>query len=778
MNRRVFALVWFAALLLFGARAPAALAQGAPPSNLTITGVVLDTSGGVAPGATVVLRSAGGRPRTEVTDATGRFTFSNVSQGVATLVVTLDAFAPREIEVQPGQGDIRVVLQPSPLTEQVTVEAVLQTRTATRTTTPLRDVPQAITTISKNQIADLSMQGLGDVVRYVPGAGMAQGEGNRDAVVLRGNTSTADFFVDGIRDDVQYFRDLYNVDRVEALKGPNAMIFGRGGVGGVINRVSKKADWTRVREVTVQAGTFANRRVAADLGDGMEGGLAYRVTGLFENSGSYRQGVSLEREGLNPSFGLSLGSHTTIRVAYEYFHDKRTADRGIPSLNGAPLHTDPDAFFGDAGESRSDARVNSVGVTAEHVFAGGAQIRNHTLVADYDKFYQNVFPGAVNATAMTVSISGYNNRTDRMNVFNQTDITASRVALGLTHRLLVGTELGRQATDNRRMTGYFTSVSATATSVAVPVGSPAISLPISFRPSATDADNSGAATVAAAYVQDQVRLGRHVEVVGGLRFDRFEVDVTNNRTGQQVGSSDNLVSPRVGLIIKPLEVVSVYTSYTLSYLPRAGEQLSSLSVTNQSLDPEVFRNYEVGAKWDVRPALSVTAAAYRLNRGNVSITDPADPTRTILVDGQRTKGVELGPSGTITPAWTVLGAYAYQDGEVTSRLSSTVLAGASLANLPEHSWSLWNRYDVSRVAGVGLGLIHRGAVFASTDNLVALPSFTRADAAVFLRFGRHLRAQANLENLLDTRYYASAHSNNNITPGSPRALRVGLTTLF
>ena len=299
-----------------------------------------------------------------------------------------------------------------------------------------------------------------------------------------------------------------------------------------------------------------------------------------------------------------------------------------------------------------------------------------------------------------------------------------------------------------------------------------------FSPSATDANNQGVATVAAAFVQDQVRLGRYVEAVAGLRYDRFGVNFLNNRTAARFRSDDNLVSPRVGLVIKPVEPVSVYSSYSLSYQPRAGEQLSSLTLTNQALDPEVFTNYEAGVKWDIRRSLSFSLAAYRVNRGNVAIADPADATATVLVDGQRSSGLEIGIAGQVTSAWSVLGGYAHQDGIITRTQSASVLAGSRLAQLPAHSYSIWNRYQVSPRVGAGVGLIHRGSIFASTDNAVLLPAFTRVDTALFVALAKRLRGQLNLENMLNVAYFSSAHSNNNIMPGSPRAIRVSLTTQF
>jgi catecholate siderophore receptor len=653
---------------------------------------------------------------------------------------------------------------------------VTGTETATRTYTPLRNVPQAITVVTRAMIADQSMQSLADVVRYVPGVGMAQGEGNRDAAVFRGNSSTGDFFVDGIRDDVQYFRDLYNVDRVEALKGPNAMIFGRGGAGGVINRTTRQANWTAAREATVQVGSFDNRRAMIDVGDRLGDRAAVRATGMYENSDSYRDGVGLERYGINPTVAFTLGSGTILRAGYERFHDERTADRGVSSWNGRPVETHPSTFFGNPDESVARATVDALTAGLEHRFTQRVSLRNRTRFASYDKFYQNVYAGGVvQPDGLSVPIAAYNNLTDRQNLFSQTDLNVFVTTGRFRHTLVLGSELGRQSTDNFRETGYFGS---DATTVLAPVANPQISDPVTFRQSETDADNHGVATVAALYAQDQVELSRHVQAVVGLRYDDFRVDFRNNRTGAAFETVDRLFSPRAGLIVKPVEAVSLYTSYSLAYVPRAGDQLASLTLSNEALEPEQFINYEVGAKWDVRPTLSFSSAVFRLDRTNVVVPDPVDPTRSLLVDGQRTKGIEVGASGTPAAAWHVMAAYSYQDGVITRTLSASALAGARLAQLPRHTFSIWNRVDFSRVWAAGLGIVRRGDMFASTDNAVTIPAFVRVDAAVFANLSSRVRAQVNLENLLNERYYASANNNFNITPGSPRAVRVTLTTRF
>ncbi len=314
--------------------------------------------------------------------------------------------------------------------------------------------------------------------------------------------------------------------------------------------------------------------------------------------------------------------------------------------------------------------------------------------------------------------------------------------------------------------------------MSAPLSSPTISLPVDFRQGATDADNDGVATVAALYAQDQVAITSKVHAVLGLRYDSFQVDFRNNRTASDFSSRDGLLSPRVGVIYKPMVPVSIYGSYSLSYLPRAGEQLSSLSLTNQALDPEEFRNYEIGAKWDVLPVLAFTTAVYQLDRGNVVVPDPVDPTRSMLVDAQRTRGLEVGLSGNPTRSWSLIGGYAYQNGEITQSISATAAAGAVLAQLPKHSFSIWNKYELAARWGVGVGVIHRTEMFTSTDNLVVLPGYTRLDGGLFMNVTEHVRAQINVENLLDEEYFLSAHSNTNITPGSPRAVRLTVTTRF
>jgi catecholate siderophore receptor len=662
--------------------------------------------------------------------------------------------------------------------KQVDVQAVWpgyltqSTSTATKTNTWLRDVPQSISVVPKKMIHDQAAQSLSDVVRYVPGILFAQGEGHRDAPVLRGNTSTSDFYVDGVKDDVQYFRDPYNAEQIEVIKGPNALMFGRGGTGGVINRVTKLANDHDGSGVNLSLGSWAGRRVDGDWNSAVDDQHAVRVTGVYEDSDSFRQEVGLQRWGLNPSLRFQLNDYSSVTLSYEHFEDERTVDRGIPSFQGRSINSNRTVFYGDPKRSFSDADIDSLSAALEHRFENAVLLRNRFRYADYTKFYQNVFPGSVNSTASQVQISAYNNLTERQNALNQTDVEWTLDTGAIQHQFLMGAEIGKQATDNVRKTGFFTSISPTTTSILVPLSAPTIDASLHFAPNASDADQSVDAFMASVYVQDQIKLSPQWLAVLGARYDRFSVDLENNRDQTRLKTTDTPVSPRVGLIYKPEEVLSIYTSYSSSYQPRAGEQLASLTPGNQALDPETFKNYELGAKWDISPSFAATLAWFRLDRGNVAVTDPSDVSRSILVDGQRVQGLELGFSGNLTDAWQVIGGYAYQNAEVTHTQSTSALEGAKLALVPEHSFSVWNRYDWSSNWGAGVGLIHRSKVFTTTDNLVSLPGFVRVDAALYHRLSEQTRIQLNIENIFDKKYDASAHNNNNISPGAPRSFRL------
>jgi catecholate siderophore receptor len=747
-----------------------------------IRGRVLDPNGAAVVGAKVVADAEGRGARLSTTTArNGEFSMP-VEPGEYTLRVAAVGFSEASQTVKLSgeeSATVEVVLQVAGLDGSVTVQGdggsyrTDAVASATKTLTPLRDVPQAITVVTSEQIQDQLMQSVGDVVRYTPGLSVHQGENNRDEVIFRGQDSSSSFFLDGVRDDVQYYRDLYNLERLETLKGPNAMIFGRGGGGGVINRVTKQADFSPLREFSLTGGSFYNRRVSGDFDQPLNDKLALRLNGVYENSESFRRYVNLRRLGVNPTFTYAPDSRTRITLGYEFDRDRRVADRGVTSFRGRPADVSVSTYYGDPEDSRVRSNVQILSGTFERQF-GRLNVHNRTTFGNYDRGYQNFVPGAVNASKTLVALTAYNNATRRKNLFSQTDLTYNVSTGRIKHTLLGGSELGRQLTDNFRNTGFFNNAT---TSVLVPYDNPTINIPVTFRQSATDADNHLKTNLAATYAQDQIELSRNVQVVVGLRYDYFDLRFHNNRNDANLRRIDNLVSPRAGIVFKPATALSIYGSYGVSYLPSSGDQFSSLTTITQQVRPEKFRNYEAGVKWDARRYLSLTSAIYRLDRTNTRSVDPNNPAAIIQTGSQRTNGFEVELNGSVTRDWSIAGGYSYQNAFVTNA-TATAAAGKQVGQVPHDTLSIWNKYQLNPRLAVGLGVISRSDMFVAVDNTVIVPGYTRADAAVYYSFGEHWRLQCNIENLFDRRYFVNADSNTNISPGSPRAARVGLTARF
>ncbi|MES2500387.1 MAG: TonB-dependent siderophore receptor [Pseudomonadota bacterium] len=659
---------------------------------------------------------------------------------------------------------------------------------STRTDTELRDTPQSITVIPQDLIKDQSIQSISQAIQYVPGVQAAQGEGNRDALIFRGNATTGDFFLDGLRDDVQTYRDIYNTDRIEVLKGPNGMAFGRGGAGGAINRVSKQAGWTPISELIASYGAYDQKRIAGDYGQAINDEVAFRVNAVYENSDSYRDGVNLERFGITPTVTIRPDDQTKIVLSTEYFKDKRVADRGVPSvenaagqprLNRRPFNIgDEDKFFGNADLSPTETETIAFNASIEHSFENGIGFKNSSRYANYDKYYQNVFAASSVNNAGRLSLGAYRDDTKRENFINQTDLTYTANWGSVQHKLLAGAEFALQDTENKRFTPAGGETLPGTVSSQNPTRSG-----VMFNTNSRNLKSD--VTVAAFYLQDQIILTPQWQAIIGLRNDNFDTDFTNVLTNTDINESDNLLAPRAGLIFKPVEAVSIYTNYSVSYVPRAGDQLTSLTVTNATFKPEKFINYEVGAKWDINPNLALTAAVYKLERENVLVADPNNPGgNQILVDGQETKGIELGVTGDITNKWSIFGGIAFQDGEITKQQGTgngAILKGAELAQTPDRTLSLWNKYQINDMWAVALGIVSTSERYAATPTAsqsTLLPGYTRYDAAIFGKLSEKLRLQVNLENLTNKEYALYAHNNQNITPGSPITGRATLIYNF
>ncbi len=640
--------------------------------------------------------------------------------------------------------------------------------TATKTDTPLIDVPQSISVVTRERLDDQAQRSMADVLRYVPGTTVGQGEGNRDQITLRGQNTTADFFLDGVRDDVQYYRSLYNIERVEILKGPFALIFGRGGSGGIINRVQK----TPSAEALVIGGaasvnTFGAWDVSADINAPISGNAAFRLNANYESLDNHRDFFGGERYAINPYFAVDLGQWK-LGLSYEYVKDDRVTDRGVPSIATAagqpnvPISGYRDTFFGVPGVNRAGLEAHIVKARLDGELAENLNWSTTLLYGDYDKYYTNVFANAA-ATGQTgtVALSSYIDPTKRKNFIAQSNLVWDVDFGAVGNKVLLGIEYGDQDSTNQRRNGTLSSGTLNLANIVYPT--------VTFGTLARNTESN--VQFFSAYAQDQISFGEHVDLVVGLRYDRFEIKGTDLiGTPRSFARTDDKVSPRIGLILKPQENISIYGSYSQSFLPRSGDQFLTLAPASGStpaqedLAPEKFTNYEIGAKWDIRPDLNVTLALFQLDRTNATTPNPANVTQTIVVGETRTKGIEFAVTGRITPQWQMSGGYTYQDAKLRGN------GFVALAQVPKHQFALWNRYDFNSSVGAGLGVVHQSSQFAAirtSATTTRLPAFTRVDAALFFTASEKLEFQVNVENLLDEEYFSDAHNNNNITPGAP-----------
>jgi catecholate siderophore receptor len=550
------------------------------------------------------------------------------------------------------------------------------------------------------------------------------------------------------------------------------MIFGRGGGGGIINRVTKRATLSSGQQFIISRDTEGGTRGTADIDLAVTGAVGVRVNSVWEKGDSFRNDTEMKRYGINPTVGFAAGPGTRIDLSYEYFHDRRTTDRGVPSLSGRPLEGYDRTFFGDPNNSWADADVQIASLGAEHRFSDALRVRHRTQFADYDKFYQNVYPSsAVNAATDSFTIGAYNSRNDRQNLISQTDLIWNGRLLGIDQTLLVGFEAGRQRSRNQRLSGTIAGGNR------VSLDDPTVAPTISYARGASDADNRTRATFAAGYVQTQLRPTDTLEIVAGLRFDRFRLSVDDERPDVATfARTDRLWSPRLGLVFKPAGNLSLYGSYSRSYLPQSGDQFSGLNPTTAALKPERFDNVEVGAKWEPVDGLLATAAIYQLDRTNTQARDAQD--RVVLTGATRTRGLELGLERSITDEWQVSAGYALQDSEITEATTACNTADCDVPLVPRHSFSLWTKYQFTRPFAAGLGVLARSRSYASISNLVELPAYARLDGALYYRLAPGIQAQLNLENLLNRNYFPTAHNDNNIAPGAPRTARLTLRADF
>jgi catecholate siderophore receptor len=634
---------------------------------------------------------------------------------------------------------------------------------ATKTEAPLRDIPQTVNVVTADVMRDQHATSMQDALKNVPGVSFSTGDGQRDQVSIRGFSAIADQFVDGFRDDALYFRDLSNVDRVEVIKGPAAVLYGRGSSGGLINRVTRKPGLD-VTDFALSYGMWADRRAEADVGRVFaDGAAAFRVTGAVEKANSYRSQQFLDRAAVAPSLELRIAPQTTVLLQADYLEDRRVTDFGIPAYQGRPVDVPASRYYGAANARDADysqSRVYSGTATINHRFNDDWSIRSATRYYNYSLDRNNTLTSSVNEVTQRLTMSHSNVYREEHGWFNQTDLIQKATIFGTKHEILYGMEVGQQ---NKDLVNFTKAVPGTF-DLFNPV-LPTLPRLVGGTPATS---NLATAKTLAFYTQDMITFTEQWKALLGVRYDNFQQDTVQRLAGQKnLSRTDNAWSPRAGLVWQPSKVQSYYVSWSRSFQP-SGETFA-LAANNAELAPETTNNAEVGAKYDwLDGKASTTISVFRLERNNMKIAN-ATGTALIPVGEQRTDGIELSGAAELGSGWRVLAGYAYLDAVVTK--STPAFQGKRATLTPRHSGNLWLTKTLGNGFGVGGGLNLVGARMADQANTVTLPGYVTADMMAWYRHGP-FEAQLNLYNLFNKSYIVSAHgSNANLNmPGAPRSV--------
>ena len=647
-----------------------------------------------------------------------------------------------------------------------------------KTPTPIIDVPQSLSITTQDQIVQQGFDSIGDIVLYTPGVNQSQGEGHRDAVVFRGVRSTADFFVDGVRDDVQYYRGLYNLEQVEILRGPNALLFGRGGTGGVLNRVTKKGvvgdQFVGFLGAVDTFGAFTGQ---VDLNISTSDTSALRINAAYENLNNHRDFFDGDRIGINPTFRFEAGPDTVIDLSYEYIDHERFIDRGIPSgSDGLPAADLVDITFADPENNFTTLVAHVFRANLQHEFSDSWKANVSASYGDYDKVYSNLFPTGFDEGTNAVTLDGYIDTTQRQNLAFSGNLIGDFSTGSVEHTLLIGADFIDTVNNNDRFNAFFDNTQDDMADFIANrplalnnfAGTDADGNPIAFTFSDLNDDTEADLTVFSVYIQDEIELTDWLNVVIGGRYDSFDITVDNIETFIEFGTvdirsrRDSDFSPRLGVILKPQENISFYGSYSESFLPRSGEQFADINPPDDALDPNTFENLEIGLKWDLMPTFSFTAAIFQINSSSPQVADN-DPGTLDVIDAE-IQGFEAQLFGNITANWFLSAGYSYLDG---NQVDDFGVETNRLRELPEHTFNLWTNYEFAGGFGLGGGFTFQDDSFADNGNNVILPSFARFDAAAYYDISESLRLQVNIENLFDEEYFPNAHTANNITVGAP-----------
>ncbi len=641
--------------------------------------------------------------------------------------------------------------------------------TALKTPVPVLDVPQTVSIVTDEDIRKQGFRSIGGIVRYTPGVNTSQGEGHRDSVVFRGVRSTADFYQDGVRDDVQYYRSLYNVEQVEVLRGPNALLFGRGGTGGMINRVTKKAvigETFTAHDIGIDS--FGASDLGLDTNVQLDNNSALRINLHSDDLANHRDHYDGSRLGINPTMKIALNANTTLDLSYEYADHERFIDRGIPTINGRPDESLADIVFGDSNSNIQTLEASIMRAQLTQKMSETKKLNFSMTLSSFEKMYQNLYASGYDGTLVTMD--GYRDPTERDNFIVSGNLVNEISTGNMTHTLLMGVEFIDTENKNLRYDAFWSSTSDDneVFNITRPmdfsVNSAGLGTGVDFA-TALNSQTESDITVSSFYIQDQIDVSDNLKVLLGGRIDDFGITVRDIKNGSSESRNDNTFSPRAGVVYKPQENVSYYVSYSESFLPRSGEQFKSLSASSARLNPDVFESIEFGVKLALANNMSFTAAYF--DSEQVRAERDNDTGETSEVRGLTVSGIELELKGRVNDSLNLAIGFSDLSGETSS--------GGIPREIPEHTLSAYVSYQMNDQLSWALGLTQQGEskIKDNTPGLV-LPEYTRIDLAAYYVVAKNLTVQMNVENLMDELYFPHSHSTHQATVGESVNTRVSM----
>ena len=632
--------------------------------------------------------------------------------------------------------------------------------TSLKTPTPIKDIPKSVTILTSDLMELQDLTSISGIADYVPGIIAGQGEGHRDDILFRGQKSTADFFVDGVRDDIQYYRPLYNVEQVEVLKGADALFFGRGGTGGLINRVSKKAligeDFTGY---TLSFDDLGEKSLQIDSNMAIAPNAAVRLNYYTEDLENNRDHYYGDNSGINPTLTYKLNENTTVNVSYENLDQERFIDRGITAdSNGNPDQNYIGTTFGDADYNKSTLSADVLKVSVDHKIDDSTKLRLNYTDNEFSKMYQNYYAkSGVTGVIPTVTAEGYHDETERSSTILSADIIGEKEFGGKNHKYVIGYESIETSNDNMRKKG-----DGTRTSVSVALTD--LDNLETLLPQTDDYDNTEATIdVTSLYFSDEIELTDELKLVLGGRLDEFDITVVDALNGGTLNQVSEEFSSRLGLVYNPEDTVSWYASYSETFLPKSGGQYASLDSAEQGLDANVFENMEFGVKFTTDNGIDVTASVYELT----SVQPEFDGPLQTKVEEIEAEGFELQAAGNVSDNWFMSAGF------------SKVKNADALKEVPGKTFSLWNLYKYNEKLSFGIGIINKGATKGKyKTDAVYLPSYTRLDLAAYYKIDDNMRLQLNVENVTDEVYFPHSYGDHQISVGAPMHATLKLVGRF